>query len=62
MSLFAGMDWTEESHLVLITNEVGDTLDAFSIENSLVGIDTLINRISSFEEKPSDIHIVSFTM
>ena len=43
MSLFVGIDWADESCDVHITDEVGKSLSAFSIENSLLGRDTFIN-------------------
>ena len=48
MSLFIGIDWADESHDVLITNEKGESLSSFSIEHSLLGFDTFINQISTY--------------
>ena len=56
MSLFIGIDWADEDHDI-ITNEVGQSLDAFAIEDSLTGLEMFQNRVKAFETSNSEIHI-----
>ena len=36
MELFIGIDWASEDHDVYLTNEIGEDLDSFAIEDSLL--------------------------
>jgi len=38
MELFIGIDWADEDHDVYITNDAGQNLDCFAIDDSLLGL------------------------
>jgi hypothetical protein len=56
-SLFIGIDWADEDHDVFITNEIGTSLDAFAIDDSILGLHQFNSTVSSYEVEPNDVHI-----
>jgi len=57
MELFIGIDWASEDHDVYITNEIGQDLDSFAIDDSLLGLDTFNQKVKKYGVSTDDIHI-----
>ncbi|MHC4792463.1 MAG: IS110 family transposase [Planctomycetota bacterium] len=56
MELFIGFDWADEDHDVYLTNEIGEELDSFSIENSLLGLDKFLKKVKKHGVSNDCVH------
>jgi len=56
MELFIGIDWADEDRDVYLTNEMGQDLDSFAIENSLLGLDKFNQRVEKYGVLKDSIH------
>ena len=57
MELFIGIDWADEDHDVYLTNEMGQDLDSFAIEDSLLGLDKFNQRVERYCVPKDSAHI-----
>ena len=49
MELFIGFDWALEDHDVYITNEIGQDLDSFAMDDSLLGLDKFQQKVKKYD-------------
>ena len=57
MELFIGIDWADEDHDVYITNEIGQNLDCFAIDDSLLGLQKFLNRVKKYNVHNDSVRI-----